>query len=139
QVWFLPFCSFSYGEDDLICTLASSSHCRCCLVGIPPSSLNKLNASIGAFKLSGYISDKFFLIRLWSLQRCPWNLATSKYCLSDDMHAFPASFGLKGEALGSTSDVSLMEIVTKSHRRPDGYRNFLKGRFCRQDVGATGN
>uniref|UniRef100_A0A3Q7FAK9 Uncharacterized protein n=1 Tax=Solanum lycopersicum TaxID=4081 RepID=A0A3Q7FAK9_SOLLC len=56
QVWFLPFCSFSYGEDDLICTRASSSHCRCCPVGISPSSLNKLNASIGAFKLSGYIS-----------------------------------------------------------------------------------
>ncbi|KAJ8567718.1 hypothetical protein K7X08_019926 [Anisodus acutangulus] len=47
--------------------------------------------------------------------------ATSKYSHSDDMHAFPASFGFKGEALSSISDVSLLEIVTKTHGRPNGY------------------
>ncbi|XP_006340851.1 DNA mismatch repair protein MLH3 isoform X5 [Solanum tuberosum] len=71
--------------------------------------------------------------------------ATSKYSHSDDMHAFPASFGFKGEALSSISDVSLLEIVTKTHGRPNGYRKVLKdGKClylgideCRQDVGTT--
>ncbi|KAG5623361.1 hypothetical protein H5410_008579 [Solanum commersonii] len=66
--------------------------------------------------------------------------ATSKYCHSDDMHAFPASFGLKGEALSSTSNVSLLKIVTKTHGK------ILTGKClhlgiddCRQDVGTTGS
>ncbi|XP_027770217.1 DNA mismatch repair protein MLH3 isoform X1 [Solanum pennellii] len=71
--------------------------------------------------------------------------ATSKYSHSDDMHAFPASFGFKGEALSSISDFSLLEIVTKTHGRPNGYRKVLKGGKClylgiddcRQDVGTT--
>ncbi|XP_055803099.1 DNA mismatch repair protein MLH3-like isoform X3 [Solanum dulcamara] len=71
--------------------------------------------------------------------------ATSKYSHSDDMHAFPASFGFKGEALSSISDVSLLEIITKTHGRPNGYRKVLKdGKClyvgiddCRQDVGTT--
>ncbi|XP_055803911.1 DNA mismatch repair protein MLH3-like isoform X2 [Solanum dulcamara] len=70
--------------------------------------------------------------------------AASKYCYSGDMHAFPASFGLKGEALSSTSDVSLFEIVTKTHGRPIGYCKLLKRKClhlgiddCRQDVGTT--
>ncbi|XP_055804308.1 DNA mismatch repair protein MLH3-like [Solanum dulcamara] len=67
---------------------------------------------------------------------------TSKYCNSDDMHAFAASFGLKGEALSSTSDVSLLEIVTKTHGRPSGYRKVFKCFYlgidvCRQNVGIT--
>ncbi|XP_060192073.1 DNA mismatch repair protein MLH3 isoform X2 [Lycium barbarum] len=71
--------------------------------------------------------------------------ATSKYSHSDDMHAFPANFGFKGEALSSISDFSLLEIVTKTHGRPNGYRKVLKdGKClylgiddCRQDVGTT--
>ncbi|KAK4347571.1 hypothetical protein RND71_033910 [Anisodus tanguticus] len=71
--------------------------------------------------------------------------ATSRYSHSDDMHAFPESFGFKGEALSSISDVSLLEIVTKIHGRPNGYRKVLKdGKClylgiddCRQDVGTT--
>ncbi|XP_055803990.1 DNA mismatch repair protein MLH3-like isoform X2 [Solanum dulcamara] len=55
--------------------------------------------------------------------------ATSKYCHSYDMHAFPASFGLKGEALSSTSDISLLEIVTKTHGRPNGYCKVFKSLF----------
>ncbi|KAH0772145.1 hypothetical protein KY290_016126 [Solanum tuberosum] len=57
---------------------------------------------------------------------------------NDDMHAFPASFGLKGEALSSTSNVSLLKIVTKTHGK------ILTGKClhlgiddCRQDVGTT--
>ncbi|WMV17576.1 hypothetical protein MTR67_010961 [Solanum verrucosum] len=61
---------------------------------------------------------------------CPdYGNTTSKYRHSDDMHAFFVSFGLKGEALSSTSDVSLLEIVTKTHARPNGYRKVLKVKF----------
>ncbi|KAG5624433.1 hypothetical protein H5410_009651 [Solanum commersonii] len=59
--------------------------------------------------------------------------ATSKYRHSDDMHAFFVSSGLKGEALSSTSDVSLLEIVTKTHGRPNGYRKVLKVKDCAAD------
>ncbi|XP_075091265.1 LOW QUALITY PROTEIN: DNA mismatch repair protein MLH3-like [Nicotiana tabacum] len=70
---------------------------------------------------------------------------TSKYRHLDDVHAFPASFGFKGEALSSISDVSLLEIVTKTHGKPNGYRKVLKDGKClylgidddRQDVGTT--
>ncbi|XP_055802872.1 DNA mismatch repair protein MLH3-like [Solanum dulcamara] len=71
--------------------------------------------------------------------------ATSKYRHSDDMHAFPASFGFKGEALSYISDVSLLESVTKTHWRPNEHRKVLKDSKClylgiddcRQDVGTT--
>ncbi|XP_049389117.1 DNA mismatch repair protein MLH3-like isoform X1 [Solanum stenotomum] len=56
--------------------------------------------------------------------------ATSKYCYSDVMHAFPASFDFKGEALSSISDLSLLEIVTKTHGMPNGYRKVLKDSKC---------
>uniref|UniRef100_M0ZW27 Uncharacterized protein n=1 Tax=Solanum tuberosum TaxID=4113 RepID=M0ZW27_SOLTU len=36
--------------------------------------------------------------------------------ISDDMHAFPASFGFKGEALSSISDVYLLELLPKLMR-----------------------
>uniref|UniRef100_A0A3Q7FD51 Xylanase inhibitor N-terminal domain-containing protein n=1 Tax=Solanum lycopersicum TaxID=4081 RepID=A0A3Q7FD51_SOLLC len=39
---------------------------------------------------------------------------TSKYSHSDNMHAFPVNFGLKGEALSSTSDVALFGSCTLS-------------------------
>uniref|UniRef100_A0A3Q7F7G1 Uncharacterized protein n=1 Tax=Solanum lycopersicum TaxID=4081 RepID=A0A3Q7F7G1_SOLLC len=48
------------------------------------------------------------------------------------------------EVLSSTSDVSLSEIVTKTHSRPNGYCKVLKAKclylginYCRQDVGTT--
>ncbi|XP_055803107.1 DNA mismatch repair protein MLH3-like [Solanum dulcamara] len=61
------------------------------------------------------------------------------------IHAFPASFGFKGEALSSIFDISLLEIVTKTHRRPSGYcKVFKDGKWlylgiddCRQNVGIT--
>ncbi|XP_055804816.1 DNA mismatch repair protein MLH3-like [Solanum dulcamara] len=56
--------------------------------------------------------------------------ATSKYSHSDDMHAFPASLVFKGEALSYISDVSLLEIVTKTHWRPNEYRKVLKDGKC---------
>ncbi|XP_015065995.1 uncharacterized protein LOC107011138 [Solanum pennellii] len=67
---------------------------------------------------------------------------TSKYSHCDNMHAFPVNFGLKGEALSSTSDVSLLEVVAQTHGRPNEHRKVLKCLFlgiadCRQDVGIT--
>ncbi|KAH0718410.1 hypothetical protein KY285_014441 [Solanum tuberosum] len=65
-------------------------------------------------------------------------VSTSKYCHSDDMHAFPTSFGLKGEALSCTSDVSLLKIVTKTHGKIlTGKRLHFGIDDCRQDVGTT--
>ena len=57
-VWFLRFCSFACSEDDLLCTHASASPLLVLSseFGIHLSSLNKVNASDGSFKLSGYIS-----------------------------------------------------------------------------------
>ncbi|XP_077220026.1 MUTL protein homolog 3 isoform X2 [Tasmannia lanceolata] len=71
--------------------------------------------------------------------------ATSKlHCLSE-MDAGIESFGFRGEALGSLSDVSLLEVVTKARGRPNGYRKVIKGSKClflgiddhRQDAGTT--
>ncbi|KAG5624205.1 hypothetical protein H5410_009423 [Solanum commersonii] len=57
-VWFIRFCSLSCNEDDLLCTRASPSPLPLLSsgFGLHLSSLNKLNANDGSFKLSGYIS-----------------------------------------------------------------------------------
>lgn len=39
------------------------------------------------------------------------------------------TFGFRGEALASISDVSLLEIITKAHGRPNGYRKVMKVRM----------
>ena len=54
-------------------------------------------------------------IKKFCMTNCEFLAMQNWYCHSDDMHAFPASFGLKGDALSSTSDVSLLKIVTKTH------------------------
>ncbi|KAK6924577.1 MutL, C-terminal, dimerization [Dillenia turbinata] len=51
-------------------------------------------------------------------------------------------FGFRGQALGSISDVSLLEIITKTHGRPNGYRKGCKCVYLgiddtRQEVGTT--
>lgn len=71
----------------------------------------------------------FFLAVLTMVLYTCFAPATSKYSNSDDMHAFPTSFGFKGEALNSISDVSLLEIVSKIQGRPNGYRKVLKVKF----------
>ncbi|KAI7738387.1 hypothetical protein M8C21_008450 [Ambrosia artemisiifolia] len=71
--------------------------------------------------------------------------ATSKFELLAGMNAVPESFGFRGEALSSISDVSLLEVFTKAHGMPNGYRKVMKGCKClylgidddRQDVGTT--
>lgn len=52
--------------------------------------------------------------------------ATSKFDQLTDIDGATGSFGFRGEALGSISDVSLLEIVTKAHGRPNGYRKVIK-------------
>ncbi|KAL7192834.1 hypothetical protein ACSBR2_024616 [Camellia fascicularis] len=71
--------------------------------------------------------------------------ATSKVDQLANTNAISGSFGYRGEALSSISDVSLLEVITKAHGRPNGYRKVMKGCKClylgiddgRQDVGTT--
>ncbi|CAL5373374.1 unnamed protein product [Camellia sinensis] len=73
--------------------------------------------------------------------------ATSKVDQLANINAISGSFGYRGEALSSISDVSLLEVITKAHGRPNGYREVMKGCKClylgiddgRQDVGTTGS
>ncbi|PQQ15315.1 DNA mismatch repair protein MLH3 isoform X1 [Prunus yedoensis var. nudiflora] len=71
--------------------------------------------------------------------------ATSKFDHSSETDSARGSFGFRGEALASISDVSLLEILTKASGRPNGYRKVMKGCKClylgidddRKDVGTT--
>ncbi|XAR73676.1 hypothetical protein NMG60_11007728 [Bertholletia excelsa] len=71
--------------------------------------------------------------------------ATSKVDQLADIDAVAGSFGFRGEALSSISNVSLLEVITKAHGRPNGYRKVMKGCKClylgiddgRQEVGTT--
>ncbi|KAH0783641.1 hypothetical protein KY290_003239 [Solanum tuberosum] len=65
---------------------------------------------------------------------------TSKYSHSNDMHAFPASFGFKREALSSISDISLLDIVLKltgGQMDINGKCLYLGVDDCRQNVRTT--
>ncbi|XP_020216008.1 DNA mismatch repair protein MLH3 isoform X2 [Cajanus cajan] len=71
--------------------------------------------------------------------------ATSKFLNLVDLNAVSENFGYHGEALASISEVSLLEIVTRTFGRPNGYRKVLKGCKClylgidddRKEVGTT--
>lgn len=52
--------------------------------------------------------------------------ATSKVDQLANTNAISGSFGYRGEALSSISDVSLLEVITKAHGRPNGYRKVMK-------------
>ncbi|OVA00634.1 DNA mismatch repair protein [Macleaya cordata] len=56
--------------------------------------------------------------------------ATSKLQYLAEMDAATDSFGFRGEALGSLSDISLLEIITKARGMPNGYRKIIKGCKC---------
>lgn len=51
---------------------------------------------------------------------------TSKFHDLIDMDAKGGTFGFRGEALASISDVSLVEIITRACGRANGYRKVLK-------------
>ncbi|KAL7223717.1 hypothetical protein ACSBR1_025210 [Camellia fascicularis] len=68
--------------------------------------------------------------------------ATSKVDQLANTNAISGSFGYRGEALSSISDVSLLEVITKARGRPNGYRKGCKFLYLgiddgRQDVGTT--
>ncbi|PWA95111.1 DNA mismatch repair protein family [Artemisia annua] len=68
--------------------------------------------------------------------------ATSKFEQLAGMNTVPESFGFRGEALSSISDVSLLEVFTKAHGMPNGYRKGCKCLYLgidgdRQEVGTT--
>ncbi|KAI3722909.1 hypothetical protein L2E82_34103 [Cichorium intybus] len=71
--------------------------------------------------------------------------ATSKFEHLAGMKTVPETFGFRGEALSSISDVSLLQVVTKAHGMPNGYCKVIKCSKClylgidddRQDVGTT--
>lgn len=52
--------------------------------------------------------------------------ATSKFHDFSDEETASESFGFRGEALASISDISLLEITTKAIGRPNGYRKVMK-------------
>lgn len=53
-------------------------------------------------------------------------LATSKDHQLDDIDSCSGSFGSRGEALASISDIAVLEIITKAPGKPNGYRKVLK-------------
>lgn len=52
--------------------------------------------------------------------------ATSKVEQLAGINSVPESFGFHGEALSSISDVSVLEVFTKAHGMPNGYRKVMK-------------
>ncbi|KAK9129216.1 hypothetical protein Sjap_009703 [Stephania japonica] len=71
--------------------------------------------------------------------------ATSKPHYLVGSEAAPATFGFRGEALASLSDISLVEVTTKARGTPNAYRKIIKGCKClylgiddnRRDLGTT--
>ncbi|CAE6157866.1 unnamed protein product [Arabidopsis arenosa] len=71
--------------------------------------------------------------------------ATSKFHDFTNVETASESFGFRGEALASISDISLLEVRTKAIGRPNGYRKVMKGSKClhlgidddRKDSGTT--
>ncbi|XP_019182756.1 PREDICTED: DNA mismatch repair protein MLH3 isoform X4 [Ipomoea nil] len=106
---------------------------------------NKVSVAVGVGTCYVTVVDNGYGVSRDGLELLGEKYATSKYDPLDDMNSVPLSFGYRGEALSSITAVSLVEIVTKAHGRPNGYRKVLKGHKClylgisddRHDVGTT--
>lgn len=51
---------------------------------------------------------------------------TSKICHLADIDGNTRSFGFRGEALSSISDIALLEMTSKTHGKANGYRKIIK-------------
>nr|GME03813.1 DNA mismatch repair protein MLH3 isoform X4 [Ipomoea batatas] len=87
---------------------------------------NKVSVAVGVGTCYVKVVDNGYGVSRDGLELLGEKYATSKYDPLDDMNSVPLSFGYRGEALSSITDVSLVEIVTKAHGRPNGYRKVLK-------------
>ncbi|KAF3440880.1 hypothetical protein FNV43_RR19166 [Rhamnella rubrinervis] len=113
---------------------------------------NSLDA--GASKVSVFVGVGTFYVKVVDdgsgITRDGLALLGERYVTSKFDHlagkdATTGSLGFRGEALASISDVSLLDIETKAHGRPNGYRKVMKGSKClyleiddeRKDVGTT--
>ncbi|KAJ8771069.1 hypothetical protein K2173_023394 [Erythroxylum novogranatense] len=99
--------------------------------------LNSLDA--GATKVSVYVGLRTCYVKVVDdgsgisrdgLELLGERYVTSKFHHLADTDTVNWSFGFRGEALASISDISLLEIVTKASGRPNGYRKTIKGSKC---------
>ncbi|XP_031382193.1 DNA mismatch repair protein MLH3 isoform X4 [Punica granatum] len=109
------------------------------------ASAKKVSVFVGVGNFSLKVVDNGSGVTRDDLVLLGGRYATSKCWPSDDTGTTFGSFGSRGEALASISDVSLIEMITKTHGSPNGYRKILKGCKCLhlgidddiQDVGTT--
>ncbi|KAL3525170.1 hypothetical protein ACH5RR_013542 [Cinchona calisaya] len=105
----------------------------------------KVSISVGVGTCSVKVTDNGSGVDRDGLVLLGERYATSKHDQLTDLDMTNKTFGFRGEALCSISDVSLLEIITKAHGRPHGYRKVMKGCKClylgisndRHDVGTT--
>ncbi|GAV83033.1 MutL_C domain-containing protein/HATPase_c_3 domain-containing protein [Cephalotus follicularis] len=109
------------------------------------AAATKVSVFVGVGTCYVKVVDDGFGISRDGLELLGERYATSKFCHLADMDALSGSFGFRGEALASISDVSLLEIVTRTYGRPNGYCKVIKGSKClhlgiddkKTDVGTT--
>ncbi|KAK7367190.1 hypothetical protein VNO80_09199 [Phaseolus coccineus] len=110
---------------------------KCCLKVVDDGFAISFMVSVNVFVGSGITRD--------GLELVGERYATSKFLNLVDLNVASENFGFRGEALASISDVSVLEIVTRTHGRPNGYQKVLKGCKClylgidddRKEVGTT--
>ncbi|XP_047310426.1 DNA mismatch repair protein MLH3 [Impatiens glandulifera] len=109
------------------------------------ASATKVSVTVGTGICFVKVADNGHGITREGLVLLGERYATSKFDNWDGKDDFNGSFGLRGESLSSMSDISLLEIVTRTHGRPHGYSKVMKGCKClflgiddsRHDIGTT--
>ncbi|CAN7016041.1 unnamed protein product [Brassica rapa subsp. trilocularis] len=105
----------------------------------------KVSIFVGVVTCSVKVVDDGYGVSRDDLVLLGERYATSKFHDFTKVETASESFGFRGEALASISDISLLEITTKAVGRPNGYRKVMKGSKClhlgidddRKDSGAT--